>query len=877
MSDLDWALKMDSSRGEDTMPREVTKGRRRGVHMATARDGCAASLPYEMIMEVLQWLPIKSVFRFRAVCRSWAALLSSDEFRRLHMAAAKAARRPAPPAKLMYISPTATFDSTTVYSCSFSRSSSSGRPRDRGDLLFTIEGARGNCVEVVTPAPCHGLTLLYDALDTAYYICNAATRAATRLPPSAVRGSKSTAGLGFDAHTDEHKVVRLINGLVHERDLKLVRCEVYTTGGRFGDCWRPAAGGVPSNLREFARAAVSNACTNKLSPVFANGCLHWLMNPSYFITTPSVAIMSFSVAEETFACIRSPPFWVPGAPPASWLASSGEQLMEMDEQLCLVRNRIPHGSNTLEIWKLLDYSSDDWLLNHRIHLSGHLARDLRQSQILRVIGSFRSYRSPRKKIIITTSMHKIFNKYQKMVHTYDPRSEALETILSITETHSIPEYACPSSRFGFIQETLAPVHRTDEALSSDLAKVTREILLRLPAKSAIQYKFVCKKWFRLIESENFIRSYFQHKNMDKRPKFMLVVKSTGQLSFSFAPLNKCLQEAPSHSTLLDTKVVCSKPCHGLNLVSTETKDYLCNPCTGFHRVYRNLGPNLHLPSRMPKAEEHAFTVGNKNVGLTFSPSTRQHVIVEIFYHRKDFKSRQYDMTCALYWCNSWSAAQQISVPPLPVNDMPPAYVEGMLYWMSEPRLGQCCEWAIVSFNLAKRTFDVVPCPSWFARWNSRNSCRAFVVELEGVLCAVLADPVADILDVWKLEHGQWGRAYTINLEACPGYSLKTSIVVPLAVGPDHGRILLNTGRKIGLYDPVEQTILNLHSLDQVQLASSPLLDMPSTSSGNSLTCSKEELAAEMNRMDSEIIPFVPMLYEESLACYSSVRKAKMLW
>ncbi|EMS49730.1 hypothetical protein TRIUR3_33733 [Triticum urartu] len=608
--------------------------------MATARDGCAASLPYEMIMEVLQWLPIKSVFRFRAVCRSPAALLSSDEFRRLHMAAAKAARRagppaqlaarrPAPPAKLIYISPTATFDSTAVYSCSFSRSSSSGRPRDRGDLLFTIDGARGNCVEVVTPAPCHGLTLLYDALDTAYYICNAATRAATRLPPSAIRGSKSTAGLGFDAHTDEHKVVRLINGLVHERDLKLRR---------------------PSHVSGHQ------------------------------------------------------------APPASWLASSGEQLMEMDEQLCLVRNRIPHGSNTLEIWKLLDYSSGDWLLNHQINLSGHLARDLRQSQILRVIGSFRSYRSTRKKIIITTSMHKIFNKYQKMVHTYDPRSEALETILSITETHSIPQYACPSSRFGFIQETLAPVHRTDEALSSDLAKVTREILLRLPAKSAILSKFVCKQWFRLIESENFIWSYFQHKNMDKRPKVMLVVKSTGQLGFSFTPLNKCLQEAPSHSTLLDTKVVCSKPCHGLNLVSTETKDYLCNPCTGFHRVYRNLGPNLHLPSRMPKAEEHAFTVGNKNVGLTFSPSTRQHVIVEIFYHRKDFKSRQYDMTCALYWCNSWSAAQQISVPPLPVNDMPPAYVEGVLYWMSEPRLGQCCEWTIVSFNLAKRTFDVVPCP-----------------------------------------------------------------------------------------------------------------------------------------------------------------------
>ncbi|VAI26807.1 unnamed protein product [Triticum turgidum subsp. durum] len=171
----------------------------------------------------------------------------------------------------------------------------------------------------------------------------------------------------------------------------------------------------------------------------------------------------------------------------------------------------------------------------------------------------------------------------------------------------------------------------------------------------------------------------------------------------------------------------------------------------------------------------------------------------------------------------------------------------------------------------------------FARWNSRNHCRAFVVELEGVLCAVLADPMAEKLDVWKLEHGQWGRAYTIHLEAYPEYSLKTGVVVPLAVDRDHGRILLNTGRKIGLYDPVEQAIQNLYSLDQVPVVRScsphhhKFLDMPSTSSANSLTCSKEDPAAELNRMDSKMIPCVPMLYEESLACYTRVPKKQLLW
>ena len=545
---------------------------------------------------------------------------------------------------------------------------------------------------------------------------------------------------------------------------------------------------------------------------------------------------------------------------------------------CIWSETFATESCSLEIWKLLDYGSGGWSLHHQIKFSGLLGRDLREPQIFRVIGSFGDCRSSRKKIIIATSKHKVDNKYEKKVHTYDPRSETLETILSVIETHSSPRCERPSSRFSLFEETLSPVHKTDEeiALSSTQAKATREILLRLPAKSAIHSKLVCKQWLRLIENENFTESYFKHKNIDRRPKVMLVGKGTGQLGFSFAPLNICLRGTPSHSRLLDTKLVCSKPCHGLNLVSTETKDYICNPCTGFFWCYSTLGPTLGLHWRMPQAEEHAFTVGNKNIGLTFDPSTREHVIVQIFYHQKDFKSRQYHLTCVLRWCGSREPALQNWVPPLPVNDMPPAYLDGVLYWMSEPRLGQSWEWAVVSFDITTKMFQVIPCPSWFARWHSRNHCRAFVVELAGVLCAVLADPAADTLDVWKLEHDQWGRSCIIHLKACPGYSLETNVVVPLAIDPDDGRIMLNTGRKIGLYDPVEQTIETLHSLDQVPVVSNRP-NMLSTSSENSLTRSKDQSGEEMNIADTSIIPFVPMLYEESLAFYPRVNKVKFLW
>jgi hypothetical protein len=89
-----------------------------------------------------------------------------------------------------------------------------------------------------------------------------------------------------------------------------------------------------------------------------------------------------------------------------------------------------------------------------------------------------------------------------------------------------------------------------------------------------------------------------------------------------------------------------------------------------------------------------------------------------------------------------------------------------------------------------------------------------VAELEGFLCSVLADPVADELDIWRWELGQWNRAYKIYLKSWSDCSLGTNIVVALAIDPTDGRVLLSTGRKLGLYNPLKQAIENPFSLDQ---------------------------------------------------------------
>uniref|UniRef100_A0A453QYD7 F-box domain-containing protein n=3 Tax=Aegilops tauschii TaxID=37682 RepID=A0A453QYD7_AEGTS len=459
-------------REEDCLYHALISKREGNIAIAMPSSACnqrkkaafsgGGSLPDEIIMEVLLRLPVKSILRFRAVCRSWAVFFSTEQFCNLHMATPKIA-----PLKLLFVSPTSRPGSTEVFSCSPSG------PKD--DLLFTLDSACGNSMQVVMPAPCHGLTLLFDAVAPAYYICNAATRAVTRLPPFRHSVRCTSTGLGFDAWTRKYKVVRLIKGSRHDNES--VRCEVYTHGSGYGDCWRPPTGGIPFGLCRFAGAAVNNAAFFSLPPVFANGHLHWLVQPSLFSKKPRAAVISFSLAEETFSFVGPPPFWTSEMYSSTPLSASGpefvpfcpgtlgEHLVQIDNQPCMVRdlryNR--NGGCILEIWKLPDRSSCAWSLNHRISLLGRVATDLRQPKVVRVIGSTCTSMST-KKILIATSMHKICDKFQKKVYTYDLNSESLETILSITEAHASLEGMNPSSRFSLFEESLAPVHETVEEI-----------------------------------------------------------------------------------------------------------------------------------------------------------------------------------------------------------------------------------------------------------------------------------------------------------------------------------------------------------------------------------------------------------------------------
>uniref|UniRef100_A0A8I6YXD7 F-box domain-containing protein n=1 Tax=Hordeum vulgare subsp. vulgare TaxID=112509 RepID=A0A8I6YXD7_HORVV len=326
-------------------------------------------LPDDVIEDIFTRLPANLAFRCRILSRDWAAALSSDDFIHRHR---RAANRNSSPRFFRFQS------SSTIHTAK-ALAGSPARP-DGVVLLPPVTPSLG-CVPKIITQHCLGLVLL----DVYHHegsrcVYNPSTGHIALLPPShwtegrllpAQRRYESF-GLGYDARSHKHKVVRIY----YRGDRAPALIQVYVLDDE--GFWRaPAAIGRP-------QATKPPGWVSEYEPsVFAQGHIHWMaqkhkpMHDWHWRETRRGLIVSFSVAHEAFGVVPLPPR-------VDYLCDY--RLTELDGRLCLFRPIVNRFWNVLlpyDVWELRDHEAGTWELRCRIDpnkTSPEVARFIRSSK-----------------------------------------------------------------------------------------------------------------------------------------------------------------------------------------------------------------------------------------------------------------------------------------------------------------------------------------------------------------------------------------------------------------------------------------------------------------------------------------------------------------
>ncbi|PUZ62166.1 hypothetical protein GQ55_4G335000 [Panicum hallii var. hallii] len=382
---------------------------------------------------------------------------------------------------------------------------------------------------------------------------------------------------------------------------------------------------------------------------------------------------------------------------------------------------------------------------------------------------------------------------------------------------------------GLFEESLVSVGREsdDIILSSPSAQAWFDVLSRLPTRTVGRLNQVCREWRAITKSECFVELHLlRQANLMSSTKIPQVMFTDGKPN-SFKSLESFIGTPDALPPLVDgnSRVVCSKPCHGLNVGSFMCYDFVCNPITGYYKAlplldhHRELRGSSSVFSYINARRSSLDRSGDGDAmfagrfGLGYDTETGTHVLVRVAYKERNLATRDYELECKIRWIEDifW---EELDPPQRPIADTPPAYINGKLYWMADAKLGHhrpsSDHEEIIALDVSARKFELLKGPM-----RIHQDSDASIVELQGQVCMARSHPRKGTLEIWAMkDNGCWSMEYYIEVgRFSPEYSSDTA-VTPLAVDSEDGRILLSTGKALGYYDPKTAKMQTIYSLGE---------------------------------------------------------------
>jgi hypothetical protein len=620
-------------------------------------------------------------------------------------------------------------------------------------------------------------------------------------------------------------------------------CEVFTLDE--SAYWRPAATEPPPchPLENWRQGGV-----------FCNGNLH-------FLDRCSGGIIVLNVRDETFGTLDPPPGL------QRW--SSDFELTELGGSLCVCSilskeeewtSHLHQCKRLVDLWLLKDYGTAKWEKLCSIVGSGdHAPPQAEQHGLMMLIKS--QWIVPLDVYYDSSNQMKIvFGTDPCNIFVVDPSSIGTAKLAFSLDKVTNTAIGQQPPSMGFFEESLAPVGALSEnaiAFASPATRAWSEVLSRLSTRSVRGLSRVCRGWRALIKSERFVAAHLYRANLSKR--LQMVFFSGMPPPHAFEPVAKYINTSPAEGVppLIDSRcstVVCSKPCHGLNVWSLANHDFVFNPAMNYFKALPAAPPGNTMDYwelRLTAAGDFVDTVDDDDatmfagrLGLGYEQGSSRHVLVRLEYKERNLTTRDYEMVCNMRYVKDmvWD---EVDPPPRPIANMPPAHVNGKLYWMVDTELGRRQRSPagleeIIELDVSKRKFEVLQGPPCGRRDDIGE--RMSINELQGMVCVTCSHRTMGIIRIWAMEDDtsagmMWSVKYDIELERfSPEFSPETTM--PLAVCPEDGRILLSTGRALGYYNPKTAELETIYSLGK----------------------------------HAEGMKFVPILYQESLVnpCHDSV-------
>uniref|UniRef100_A0A0D9X983 F-box domain-containing protein n=1 Tax=Leersia perrieri TaxID=77586 RepID=A0A0D9X983_9ORYZ len=253
-------------------------------------------VPEELITEILLRLPVRSLARFKCVCKAWQNTISDPIFVRSHLlhSATKQEQKPSfliTPHKLDTVIDDEDWPTTFSNNFSFFQWQYGN---DNMRLLHAMN-FHGEFHSVGFMSHCDGLVLF--PTDTNVYVINPATGDVLKLPEGQKDAKSSywpTVGFGFDPRSNTYKVARYfyrsVNYTMQTYDAGM---EVFTIGQDGSDCWREIVESPPYSLHGMQVA------------VHCKGSLIWMISEMLAKPHPNV-LLRFSLENENFSLIPYP-------------------------------------------------------------------------------------------------------------------------------------------------------------------------------------------------------------------------------------------------------------------------------------------------------------------------------------------------------------------------------------------------------------------------------------------------------------------------------------------------------------------------------------------------------------------------------------------